>query len=105
MGPTRGESIERMRRALSEYQIAGIHTNLSFFLEVLDDPDFRQANSTRDPGSLDAEPQGRPKIFRCRSRYRRHCRSPFPDGNNLCSACAGAKPIESPWKIQSRRMH
>ena len=48
---TRGDSIDRLRRALNEYQIAGIQTNISFFLEMLDDPDFRQGNF--DTGFID----------------------------------------------------
>jgi acetyl-CoA carboxylase biotin carboxylase subunit len=39
--PSRDEAIGRMQRALTEYQIEGIQTNLSFFREMLDDPDFR----------------------------------------------------------------
>ncbi len=36
----RGMAIERMRRAISEYVVTGIHTNLSFFREVLADEEF-----------------------------------------------------------------
>ena len=41
-GATRDEAIGRMKRALGEYHIEGIKTNISFFLEVLDHPDFRK---------------------------------------------------------------
>ena len=41
-GATRDEAIGRMKRALREYHIEGIKTNISFFLEVLDHPDFRK---------------------------------------------------------------
>src|SRR5438552_18905739 len=37
-GATRDEAIGRMKRALGEYHIEGIKTNISFFLEVLDHP-------------------------------------------------------------------
>jgi len=37
---TRTEAIARMIRALDEYYVAGIKTNLSFFRQVLDDPAF-----------------------------------------------------------------
>jgi len=40
-GPTRGEAIDRMQRALREYRVEGIQTNLSFFMEVLSDSEFR----------------------------------------------------------------
>jgi acetyl-CoA carboxylase biotin carboxylase subunit len=39
--PTRAEAIERMSRALSEYQIGGIKTNLAFHRRVMAEPDFR----------------------------------------------------------------
>ena len=39
-GRTRGEAIERMRRALDEYEVAGIKTTIPFFREVMRDPEF-----------------------------------------------------------------
>ena len=39
-GKDRKEAIERMRRALAEYEVAGIKTTLPFFREVMDDPVF-----------------------------------------------------------------
>ena len=39
-GRTRTEAIERMRRALREYEVGGIKTTLPFFREVMDDPEF-----------------------------------------------------------------
>jgi acetyl-CoA carboxylase biotin carboxylase subunit len=50
-GATRDEAIDRMRRALREYHIEGIQTNISFFLEILNDPDFRKGNF--DTGFID----------------------------------------------------
>ena len=38
--PTRMEAILRMRRALSEFLIAGIATNIDFHLSILRDPEF-----------------------------------------------------------------
>jgi acetyl-CoA carboxylase biotin carboxylase subunit len=40
-GPTRAEAIGRMRRALHEYQVGGIRTNLPFHRRVMDEPDFQ----------------------------------------------------------------
>ncbi len=40
-GRSRDEAIDRMRRALFEYEIAGIKTTLPFFREVMDDAEFR----------------------------------------------------------------
>jgi acetyl-CoA carboxylase biotin carboxylase subunit len=39
-GPDRNTAIQRLRRALAEYSITGIQTNISFFLDILDDPEF-----------------------------------------------------------------
>jgi acetyl-CoA carboxylase, biotin carboxylase subunit len=39
-GRTRGEAIERLRRALDEYEVTGITTTLSFFREVVKDEEF-----------------------------------------------------------------
>ena len=38
---TREAAIDRMRRALSEYKIEGIRTNLAWFDEILRDESFR----------------------------------------------------------------
>ena len=40
-GRTRDEAIERMRRALYEYKITGIKTNIKFLERIVDTPDFR----------------------------------------------------------------
>jgi acetyl/propionyl-CoA carboxylase alpha subunit len=37
---TRGDAIARMSRALGEYHVAGIRTNLAFFRRLLEDPVF-----------------------------------------------------------------
>jgi pyruvate carboxylase subunit A len=39
--PTRDAALDRMRRALLEYVITGIHTNIAYHLAVIDDPGFR----------------------------------------------------------------
>ena len=43
-GATRAEAIERMERALMEYRVGGIKTNLAFHRRVLREPDFRGGN-------------------------------------------------------------
>jgi acetyl-CoA carboxylase biotin carboxylase subunit len=49
--PTRDMAIARMRRALDEYAIGGIRTNIGLFRRILDDPDFREGRL--DTGYLD----------------------------------------------------
>ena len=39
-GRTRKEAVDRLRRALDEYQIVGIKTTLPFFREIVDDEEF-----------------------------------------------------------------
>jgi acetyl-CoA carboxylase biotin carboxylase subunit len=40
-GRTRNESIDRLRRALDEYEVGGIKTTLPFFREIVRDKEFR----------------------------------------------------------------
>ncbi|MBI1955818.1 MAG: acetyl-CoA carboxylase biotin carboxylase subunit, partial [Acidobacteria bacterium] len=50
-GNSRQEAIERMKRALDEYYIGGIKTNLSLFQMILRFPDFREGKL--DTGLID----------------------------------------------------
>ncbi|HWP85817.1 MAG TPA: acetyl-CoA carboxylase biotin carboxylase subunit [Terriglobia bacterium] len=50
-GADRQEALRRMRRALDEYYIGGIQTNLSFFRRILCDPDFLEGRL--DTGLID----------------------------------------------------
>jgi acetyl-CoA carboxylase biotin carboxylase subunit len=43
-GRTRGDAIKIMRRALAEYRISGIKTNISFQQEILNNPHFCSGN-------------------------------------------------------------
>jgi acetyl-CoA carboxylase biotin carboxylase subunit len=38
---TRAEAVDRMLRALREYDVGGIRTNIGFFRQILEDPEFR----------------------------------------------------------------
>jgi acetyl-CoA carboxylase biotin carboxylase subunit len=49
--PSRSEAIQRMQRALKEYHVEGIQTNLSFFREILNHPEFR--NGEFDTGFIE----------------------------------------------------
>jgi acetyl-CoA carboxylase biotin carboxylase subunit len=50
-GRDRTQSIGRLRRALNEYFVGGIKTNISLFRRILNDPDFQAGNV--DTGFLD----------------------------------------------------
>ena len=56
--PSRSEAIQRMQRALKEYQVEGIKTNLSFFREILNRPDFHRGDF--DTGFIDRWLKQRP---------------------------------------------
>jgi len=42
--PTREEAMDRMLRALREFKIGGIKTNIPYFLKIFHNPDFRAGN-------------------------------------------------------------
>ncbi|MCI4398100.1 MAG: acetyl-CoA carboxylase biotin carboxylase subunit [Acidobacteria bacterium] len=47
-GPTRADSIMRMKRALESFIVEGIKTNIAMHIKIMDDPDFIAGNlSTR----------------------------------------------------------
>jgi acetyl-CoA carboxylase biotin carboxylase subunit len=50
-GTDRDQAISRLTRALNEYFVGGIKTNISLFRRILNDPDFRAAKI--DTGFLD----------------------------------------------------
>jgi acetyl-CoA carboxylase biotin carboxylase subunit len=52
-GADREQAIERSKRALSEYVIVGVQTNIPFHLQLLDDPRFRAGEV--HTGFLDSE--------------------------------------------------
>jgi len=57
-GSDRQQAISRLVRALDEYFVAGIKTNLSLFLRILNDPEFRAGKL--DTGYLDRLLQSKP---------------------------------------------
>ncbi len=103
-GTTRDEAIGRMRRALGEYHIEGIKTNISFFQEILDQPDF--AKGDFDTGFIDRWLQSRSGDLPVSGADR--------DLAALAAALfhseSSAPPTEapklvesSPWKLEGRR--
>jgi acetyl-CoA carboxylase biotin carboxylase subunit len=103
-GATRDEAVNRIRRALREYHLEGIKTNISFFLEILDNDDFRKANF--DTGFID------------RWLKTRSVDNSLPEVSRDFAALAAAiyhsetapasfettkQQTESPWKLDGRR--
>ena len=51
VGADRGEALERARQAVADFRIAGLKTNLPFFIELLDEPAF--VSGDYDTGLVD----------------------------------------------------
>jgi acetyl-CoA carboxylase biotin carboxylase subunit len=102
-GSTREEAVARMQRALREYQIEGIQTNIGFFQQVLRDSDFRKGDF--DTGFIDRF---------LRSIQDRES-APQRSERDLAAIAAAvfhserSTPLEttsgseSPWKLDARR--
>ena len=102
-GSTRDEAIRRMGRALGEYHIEGIKTNISFFVEILDHEDFRKGDF--DTGFIDRWLQNRnaeptvPELdrdFGALAAVLFHSESSAPSVETV-------KQVESAWKFDGRR--
>ena len=46
--PTRDEAIAKMKRALGEFMVDGVHTTIPFHLQLMDDEKFKSGNFTTD---------------------------------------------------------
>jgi acetyl-CoA carboxylase, biotin carboxylase subunit len=102
-GATRDEAISRIRRALGEYRIEGIKTNISFFLEILDHPNFRSADF--DTGFIDRWLQTRKVETHIpeQSRDFAALAAVIFQSENTPARMEVAKQTESPWKLDGRR--
>jgi acetyl-CoA carboxylase biotin carboxylase subunit len=102
-GATREESISRMQRALREYEIEGIKSNVGFFLNVLRHPEFQKGDF--DTGFIDR--------FKAGGLYRPPLQKEQRDLAAIAVAIfhAGRSPAKSevlngnlnPWKLDGRR--
>jgi acetyl-CoA carboxylase biotin carboxylase subunit len=101
-GASRPEAIARMRRALREYQVQGIRTNIAFFEEILQHPDFLKGDM--DTGFIErwlkarSGPRGLSRTDRdlaLLAAALQHVRRAPP-------AQPSRKESESPWKTAGR---
>jgi acetyl-CoA carboxylase, biotin carboxylase subunit len=106
--PTRLEAIARMRRALGEYVVKGITTNLRYLRAVMEHPDFIQGDydtsflpkhhaalTAAADGAL-AEAALLASVVHARQRDLRRLRTLAPNE-------AETRATLSPWRLQSRR--
>jgi acetyl-CoA carboxylase biotin carboxylase subunit len=112
-GSDRAEAIARLRRALEEYAIGGIQTNLSLFCRLLADPEYQRAEIytrwldewlARQPAAASAthaldEPSETAAILAA-ALYHLSANGTASGAGNTP---AGAGPKESPWKQEGRR--
>jgi acetyl-CoA carboxylase, biotin carboxylase subunit len=101
-GSDRNQTIARMKRALQEYRIAGLKTNISYFKEILDDPDFLAG---RIHTGFIEELQRRTKGSQEHPAFVFHSHAAAAALAYADSAKAGKKngpTPESPWKLSGR---
>jgi acetyl-CoA carboxylase biotin carboxylase subunit len=102
-GATRDEAIRRMRRALGEYHLEGIKTNIVFFTEILNDPDFLKGDF--DTGFIDRLLQnrnGEPQISVFERDLSALAAALF-HSESSAPLTAAPKQIESFWKLAGRQ--
>jgi acetyl-CoA carboxylase biotin carboxylase subunit len=99
----RAEAIARMRRAIGEYRISGIHSNLPFFDRILADQEFRYGQL--DTGFIErffarmperAEPS--PQVVSLAASVAQIQSKTMP----AASDGSAAGPSSSPWLLAGR---
>lgn len=102
-GATRTEAIDRMRRALREYHVEGIKSNVSFFLEILKDPDFR--NGDFDTGFISKWLEKRGGLVHDEQQMKdlAMIAAILFDSTRVATAAQAASQPESLWKLEGRR--
>jgi len=103
-GATRDEAIARMKRALGEYHIEGIQTNIPFFRDVLDHADFRRGDF--DTGFIDRWLKTRtspPPLSTVDQDFAILAAGLFQSQRPETPPAAGNREEESLWKRDGRR--
>src|SRR5437764_4199649 len=101
-GSNREEAIARMQRALREYRIEGIQSNISFFLEILSHPDFRDGNF--DTSFIDHWSRSRTRATRSNAeRDLAGIAATLFHSEPAMTPAGTSKEPESAWKLEGRR--
>jgi acetyl-CoA carboxylase biotin carboxylase subunit len=102
-GATRDEAIARMGRALTEYHLEGIKTNIPFFLEMLDHPEFRTADF--DTSFIDRWLKSRPPVAKIpeSDRHIAAIAAGLFHSERTAATPGQAKQSDSGWKLDARR--
>jgi acetyl-CoA carboxylase biotin carboxylase subunit len=102
-GASRDEAIGRMKRALREYQIEGIQSNIAFFLEILDNPEFKEG--VFDTGFIDRWLKTRgpdPPVTEFERSLAALSAALF-HSERAAPVSEATAATESPWKLEGRR--
>jgi len=99
-GKTREEAVQRMRRALSEYQVYGIKTTIPFFQRILLHPRFEAGTyNTHFISELEREPDRQDPAEEIGALIAAGIKS----GHDLQAGTAPGRKGKVPnWKIQGR---
>jgi acetyl-CoA carboxylase biotin carboxylase subunit len=103
-GSSREEAIARMQRALREYQIDGIKSNIGFFEEVLRDPNFR--NGDFDTSFIDGflkKTGGHRPPLQTPERNLAAIAAAMFHSERAGTEPTAAKETDSAWKLDARR--
>jgi acetyl-CoA carboxylase biotin carboxylase subunit len=101
--PNRIEAIARMQRALREYQVEGIKSNVRFFREILQHKDFLTGDF--DTGFIDRWVRDR-SAFSDESEIHRHLAAiaaAFFHSQRLPAVAEETQSTDSAWKVDGRR--
>jgi acetyl-CoA carboxylase biotin carboxylase subunit len=103
-GSSREEAIARMQRALREYQIDGIKSNIGFFEEVLRDPGFRKGDFDTSfiDGFLKKTGAHRPHLQTFERNLAAIAAAMF-HSERAGTEPAATKETDSAWKLDARR--
>jgi len=106
-GNSREETIARLRRALDEYTITGIRTNVSLFRRILGEPEFLRAEiHTRWLDELLARPRppaAAPRQGTEEAAVIAAALWQTLEGQNSTSGNRGTQAAPSRWKMEGRR--
>jgi acetyl-CoA carboxylase biotin carboxylase subunit len=105
-GNSREETIARLRRALDEYKITGIRTNVSLFRRILTDPEFlRSEISTKWLDDLLSRPRPAAHASRPEAEEAAAIAAAFWKilQSNRTDEGAAAQTAASRWKTEGRR--
>ena len=111
-GSDRGEAIARLRRALEEYSIGGIQTNLGLFRRLLADPEYQRAEIytrwldewlARAPAAAAPGKSALPESLETAAVLAAALFHLSSNGAGANSFAKGPEKTESAWKQEGRR--